>query len=74
MKQKQRYIELPESWDELTEADTVSIGNNEAVMIEELEVDTGNRIRISIRNMSDELTRENVYYTIECFDMEKIEA
>ena len=49
----------------------IRVGNfNEAVMIEELEVDTRNRIRISIRNMSDELTLENVYYTIECFDME----
>ena len=42
---------------------------NEAVMIEELDVNSKNAIKISLRNMSNELTLANIYYKIECYDM-----
>ena len=47
----------------------VRVGNfNEAVMIEGLEVDRQNRIRIVLRNMSDDIILQNIYYTVECYD------
>ena len=50
----------------------VRVGNfNEAVMTEGLEVDGQNLIRIVLRNMSDDITLQNIYFTIECFDMER---
>ena len=49
----------------------VRVGNfNAAVMVEELDVNANNEIKIVLRNMSDDITFENIYYTIECFDME----
>ena len=42
---------------------------NEAVMIEELDVNAKNSIKISLRNMSYDLTLTNIYYKIECYDM-----
>ena len=50
----------------------VRVGNfNEAVMCEDLEVDGQNQIRIVLRNMSDDITLQNIYYTIECFDLDR---
>ena len=47
----------------------VRVGNfNEAVMVEGLDVSDNNQIRIVLRNMSDDITLQNIYYTIECFD------
>ena len=43
---------------------------NEAVMAEELYVDEDNEIRISLRNMSLDLTLVNIHYVIECYDMD----
>lgn len=49
----------------------IRVGNfNEAVMVEELFVDKNNKIRISLRNMSQDLTLGNVHYVIECYDTE----
>lgn len=48
----------------------VRVGNfNEAVMAEGLEVDTRNEIKIVLRNMTDDIILQNIYYTIECFDL-----
>ena len=48
----------------------IRVGNfNEAVMVEELYVNQQNQIKISLRNMSRDLTMGNVHYVIECFDM-----
>ncbi len=48
----------------------IRVGNfNEAVLVEELYVNKKNEIRISLRNMSNDITLENVFYTIECYDM-----
>lgn len=41
---------------------------NEAVMIEGLEVVGQNQIRIVLRNMTDDITLQNIYFTIECYD------
>ena len=55
-----------------TASANVRVGNfNEAVMTEGLEVDGQNLIRIVLRNMSDDITLQNIYFTIECFDMER---
>ena len=52
-----------------TASTQIRIGDfNEAVMVESLEVNANNEIRIVLRNMSQELTLENVHYKIECFD------
>lgn len=49
----------------------IRVGNfNEAVLVEELYVGKNNNIRISLRNMSPDLTLGNVHFLIECFDME----
>ena len=49
----------------------VRVGNfNEAVLVEELYVGKNNNIRISLRNMSTDLTLGNVHFIIECFDMD----
>jgi len=54
-----------------TASTRVRIGNfNEAVMVEELYVDERNNIRISLRNMTTDITLENICYTIECYDMQ----
>ena len=47
----------------------VRVGNfNEAVMVEELYVNKNNQIKISLRNMSQDLTLGNIHYVIECYD------
>lgn len=43
---------------------------NEAVMAEELYVDEDNEIRITLRNMSPDLTMGSVRYVIECYGMD----
>ena len=48
----------------------IRVGNfNEAVMVEELYVNDDNSIKISLRNMSRDLTMGNVHFVIECYDM-----
>ena len=48
----------------------VRVGNfNEAVMAEGLEVNAQNQIKIVLRNMTDDITLQNIYYTIECYDL-----
>ena len=48
----------------------VRVGNfNEAVMAEGLEVNAQNQIKIILRNMSDDITMQNIYYTVECYDL-----
>ena len=42
---------------------------NEAVMVEELYVDEDNQIRITLRNMSRDLTLGSIRFEIECFDV-----
>ena len=52
-----------------TASTQIRVGNfNEAVMVESLEVNANNEIRIILRNMSQEIVLENVHYKIECFD------
>lgn len=47
----------------------VRVGNfNEAVMIEDLYVENGGTIRITLRNMSQDIVLENIHYRIECYD------
>ena len=41
---------------------------NEAVMTEELDVNANNQIKITMRNMSQDITIENVHCKIECYD------
>ena len=41
---------------------------NEAVMTEELDVNANNQIKIPMRNMSQDITIENVHCKIECYD------
>ena len=49
----------------------IRVGNfNEAVLVEELYVGKKNNIRISLRNMSPDLTLGNVHFLVECFDKE----
>ncbi len=49
----------------------VRVGNyNNAVRIEELYVDGGNKIRITLRNNTNQMTIKSVGFVIECFDME----
>ena len=52
-------------------ADTrIRVGDfNEAVMVEELYVDDDNQIRITLRNMSRDLTLGNVYFEINCYNI-----
>lgn len=51
-------------------ASTIRVGNfNEAVMVENLEVDQNNEIRIVLRNMTTDLTFGTVYYQVDCYDM-----
>ena len=42
---------------------------NEAVLTEELDVDANNQIRITMRNMSQDITLENIHFRIECYDL-----
>ena len=52
-----------------TTSTTVRVGNfNGAVMVEELLVDANNKIRISLRNMSQDIILSNINFRIECFD------
>lgn len=47
----------------------VRVGDyNAAVLIENLEVNERNEIRILLRNMTTDISFDNVYYRIECFD------
>jgi len=47
----------------------VRVGNfNAVVMTEGLEVDAWNQFKIVLRNMSDDITLQTIYFTIECFD------
>ena len=49
----------------------VRIGNyNNAVRIEELYVDGGNNIRITLRNNTSKMTLKSVGFVIECFDLD----
>lgn len=49
----------------------VRVGNFiEAVLVEELHVDSQNNIQISLRNMTQDLTLGSISYQIECFDTE----
>lgn len=49
----------------------VRVGNYiEAVLAEELYVDSQNNIQISLRNMTQDLTLGNIFFRIECFDTE----
>ena len=49
----------------------VRVGNfNEAVMIEELYVVDDTTIKIALRNMSQDITLENIHYRIDCYDIE----
>lgn len=48
----------------------VRVGNfNAAVMVEDLEVNANNQIKIVLRNMSEDLVLENIYCRIECYDL-----
>ena len=52
-----------------TASTQIRVGNfNEAVMVESLEVNANNEIRIVLRNMSQEIALQNVHFRIECFD------
>ena len=52
-----------------TDTAEIRVGNfNEVVMVEGLDVNARNEIRIVMRNMSDDITLQNIYYKIECFD------
>ena len=47
----------------------IHIGNyNAAVLVEELYVDADNRIRITMRNMTPDVTMGRINFTVECFD------
>ena len=49
----------------------IKVGDyNEAVLVEELDVNANNEIKISLRNMNPELILGNIHYKIECFDLE----
>ena len=49
----------------------IRVGNfNEAVLVEGLAADNGQSIRITLRNMSQDLTLENIHFRIECFDLD----
>ena len=49
----------------------VLVGNFvDAVMVEELYVDSQNNIQITLRNTTQDLTMGNIFYRIECFDTE----
>ena len=43
---------------------------NEAIMVEELYVNKKNEIKISLRNMSRDITTQSIHFKIECYDME----
>ncbi len=48
----------------------VRVGDfNAIVLVEDLQVDENNEIRIVLRNMSTDIVLEDIYYTIECFDL-----
>ena len=49
----------------------IRVGNwNSVVLTEELFVDANNKIRITMRNMSQELTLTNIHFIVECYDTE----
>ena len=48
----------------------VRVGNfNELLVVEDLDVNANNEIKITLRNMSQDITLENIHYKIECFDL-----
>ena len=48
----------------------IRVGNfNEAVMVEELKVVNGTDIRITMRNMSRDITLENIHFKVELLDL-----
>ena len=54
-----------------TATTTVRVGDfNEAVLIEDLDVNANNEIKISLRNMSQDITFSRIRFKIECFDMD----
>ena len=56
-----------------TSTATVRVGNfNAAVMVEGLQVNSKNQIKIVLRNMSDDITLQNIYFRIECFDQYRV--
>ena len=44
---------------------------NAAIMVEGLDVNAANQIRIVLRNMSNDLVMQNIYYKIECYDLSR---
>ena len=48
----------------------VRVGDfNSIVLVEDLQVDANNEIRIVLRNMSTDIWLEDIYFTVECFDL-----
>nr|AHF24015.1 transglutaminase domain-containing protein [uncultured bacterium Contig1756] len=53
-----------------TASTTVRVGNfDAAVMVEDLYVDANNKIRIVLRNMTEDITLDRIYFHIDCYDM-----
>ena len=54
-----------------TATTTVRVGNfNEAVRIEDLDVNANNEIKITLRNASQDITLYKIRFKIECFDLD----
>ena len=54
-----------------TASTKVKVANfNGAVLVEELYVDANNKIKITLRNMTQDITLAKVRFRVECFDME----
>ena len=52
-----------------TASTQIRVGNwNSAVLVEELYVDQNNNIRITMRNMTQDVTFGRICFTVECFD------
>lgn len=44
-------------------------GFDELVQVEDLDVNVNNQIKILMRNMSQDITLENIHFKVECFDL-----
>ena len=54
-----------------TASTQIRVGNwNSAVLVEELYVDQNNNIRITMRNMTQDVTFSNIHFIVECYDTE----
>ena len=54
-----------------TAASEIRVGNwDSGVLVEELFVDANNKIRISLRNMTPDVTMGNIHYIIQCYDID----